>query len=266
LTWSIIELPARGVDVSISVVGLGSVVALVAFFALERRRAAPMLDLALFRSRQFSAANAETFVVYAALGGAFFLLPLQLQMRLGYSPLAAGLALLPVTILMLLLSARMGQLAQRIGPRVPMTIGPMICAAGLLLLARLDGGGRQLEKLLPAVVLFGLGLATTVAPLTATVLGAAPSGRAGIASAINNCVARTAGLLAVATLPAVAGLSGHGLNGGFRQGMLITAALCAAGGCIGWLGIRNPARKLAAQGTCCPLDATPLRSEAARTA
>ena len=117
-----------------------------------------MLDLTLFHSRRFSAANAETFVVYAALGGAMFLLPIDLQQVVGYSPLAAGAALLPTTVMMLLLSASMGRLAQRIGPRLPLTIGPLIAAAGLLLLVRNDPGRSYLVTTLPALVVFGLGL------------------------------------------------------------------------------------------------------------
>jgi MFS family permease len=204
-----------------------------------------MLDLALFRNRQFSAANAETLVVYAALGGAFFLLPLDLQQARGYSPIAAGAALLPATAMMLMLSASMGRLAQRIGPRVPLALGPLIAGAGLFLLGRGGAGASYLTTVLPALLVFGLGLAITVAPITATVLSAAPSGKVGIASAINNCVARTASLIAVATLPAAAGLGPQSqlhpaaFEAAFRRGTIICAALCAAGGAVAWLTIRN---------------------------
>src|SRR5262249_62331358 len=135
-------------------------------------RREPMLPLELFRVRQFNAANLVTFIVYAALVGATFVVPVGLQQVAGYAPLQAGAALVPVTILMLALSARAGQLAQRIGPRLPMSLGPIIAGAGLALLVRLDAGTTYLTTVLPAIVVFGLGLSLTVAPLTSTVLSA----------------------------------------------------------------------------------------------
>jgi Na+/melibiose symporter-like transporter len=174
-----------------------------------------------------------------------FLLPIDLQQVVGYSPLAAGAALLPTTAMMLLLSASMGRLAQRIGPRLPLTIGPILAAVGLLLLVRNDPGRSYLVTTLPALVVFGLGLSFTVAPITATVLAAAPTGKAGLASAINNCVARTGTLIAVAVLPAAAGLGPRSyleprvFAAGYARGMIITAALCAAGGVLAGLTLRN---------------------------
>jgi EmrB/QacA subfamily drug resistance transporter len=239
ITYALIELPVRGArSADVLVAGGAGIVALAAFFIVEARRRAPMLDLSLFRSRRFSAANAETFVVYAALGGAFFLLPIDLQQVLGYSPLAAGAALLPTTAMMLLLSATMGRLAQRIGPRVPLSVGPLIAAAGLLLLIRSEPGRSYFTTVLPALVVFGLGLSITVAPITATVLAAAPTGKAGLASAINNCVARTGSLLAVAMLPAASGLGEKSyleprvFAAGYVRGMIIAASLCAVGGVL----------------------------------
>ena len=135
-----------------------------------------MLPLDIFASRQFTAANLATFAVYAALGGVLFLLVVHLQVVAGFSPLAAGTALLPMTLLMLLLSSRAGALAQRIGPRLPMTLGPLICAAGMLLFLRVGEAASYVSDVLPGVVVFGLGLSLTVAPLTTTVLAAAPSG------------------------------------------------------------------------------------------
>jgi EmrB/QacA subfamily drug resistance transporter len=225
--------------------GLG-VAALVAFLAWERQTAAPMLPLDLFGSRQFSAANLVTFVVYGALSGSLFLMPIQLQRVVGYSPLASGVALVPITVLMLLLSARAGRLAARIGPRLPMTLGPLGVAAGFVLFTRIGPGASYLVDILPASLVYGLGLTLTVAPLTTTVLAAAPAEHAGIASAVNNDVARTAGLLAVAVLPVAAGISGAGaleparFADGFRAAMTIAAVLCAAGGVLSWLTIRNP--------------------------
>jgi EmrB/QacA subfamily drug resistance transporter len=247
VTYALIELPAHGARatdvVAAGALGIG---ATLAFFVVERLRAEPMLELALFGNRQFSAANVETFVVYAALGGAFFLLPIHLQQVLGYSPLAAGAALLPPTVVLLLLSASAGRLAQRIGPRLPLTLGPLVAAGGLLLLLFTAPGRSYFATVLPALVVFGLGLALTVAPITATVLAAAPTSKAGLASAINNCVARTGSLLAVATLPAASGLGPDSyldpdaFAAGFRRSMIIAAALSAAGGTLAWAGIRKP--------------------------
>ena len=194
-----------------------------------------MMPLEIFTSRQFSAANLVTFVVYAALGGVFFLLVSFLQISLGYSPIAAGAASLPVTVLMLLFSARSGALAQRIGPRIPLTVGPLVIAAGLLLMTRIDPGDSYVSSVLPAVIVFGLGLTLVVAPVTATVLAAADSRHSGIASGINNAVARVAGLLAVAVLPLIAGLTGDkfydpdAMTDGFRMAMVACAALAVAG-------------------------------------
>ena len=165
-----------------------------------------MLPLTLFRNRQFSGANLTTLAVYAALGGAFFLLVLQLQLALGYSALEAGSALLPVTLLMVSLSSRAGAWAQRIGPRLPMTIGPIGVAAGLLLWTRVGVGATYVEAVLPGAVVFGLGLACTVAPLTATIMASADGEHLGAASGVNNAIARLAGLLAVTILPIVVSL------------------------------------------------------------
>jgi hypothetical protein len=203
------------------------------------------VPLGLFRSRQFSAANLTTLLVYAALGGALFLLPLQLQQVMGLSPLAAGSSLLPVTVIMFLLSARMGRLAQTMGPRLPMSVGPLIAAAGLAWMGLIEAHSSYLGAVLPPVLVFGLGLACTVAPLTATALSAAPNHQAGVASAINNDVARTGSLLAVAVLPPLAGITNvaggltAALTRDFPWAMLIAAATCAAGGLIAAAGIRN---------------------------
>ncbi len=248
LTYGLIEAPTRGWS-SPGVAGslALAVVTAPAFFIVEHRRAHPMLPLDLFRVRQFSGANAVTFAVYGALGGALFLLPIELQIVAHYSPLASGLALLPVTLVMLLFSARSGQLSARIGPRLQMTLGPFVVGAGLALLTRATNPGSYLTQVFPAVLLFAVGLAIVVAPLTATAMGAAPAEHSGIASAVNNVVARAAGLLAVAVLPLAAGLTGAAalsaatLATGFRTAMLIAAAASAAGGVIAALTIRNPA-------------------------
>ncbi len=207
-----------------------------------------MLPLGLFRSRQFSGANGVTFAVYGALGGALFLLPVELQIVKGYSPLEAGISLLPLTLVMLAFSARSGALSARIGPRLQMTVGPLIVGAGLFLLVRATDPGSYWTQVFPAVLLFAIGLAVTVAPLTATAMSAAPAEHSGVASAVNNVVARAASLLAVAVLPLLAGLTGAAalesatLAAGFRTAMVISGLTCAAGGVLAALTIRNPAR------------------------
>jgi EmrB/QacA subfamily drug resistance transporter len=255
ITFGLISAPARGwTSLSVLASLAAGVVLLAAFLVAEARSTHPMLPLGVFRSRQFSAANAVTFVVYGALGATFFLIPVVLQEGAGYSPLTAGAALLPVTALMLLLSARASELAARIGPRLPMTVGPLLIAAGMALFTRIDTTGDYLTQVLPAALTFGLGTALNVAPLTATALAAAPAEHAGVASAVNNAVARAASLIAVAVLPVAAGITGTvylhpaALISHFHVAVLIAAAWCAAGGLLAAVSIRNPQRprKLAA--------------------
>jgi len=249
LTYGLIEAPTLGWSSPAVVACLvAAALAAPAFLVVEHRRANPMLPLTLFRSRQFSGANGVTFAVYGALGGALFLLPVELQIVKGYSPLESGIALFPLTLVMLTLSARSGALSARIGPRLQMTAGPFIIGTGLALLVRATNPGSYWTQVFPAVLLFALGLAVTVAPLTATAMGAAPAEHSGVASAVNNVVARAGGLLAVAVLPLLAGLTGADaldsgtLASGFRTAMLISAVTCAAGGVLAALTIRNPPR------------------------
>ena len=173
LTFTVIQAPEDGLDspmvLAALVVGL---VSAVAFVFVERRSPEPMLPLSIFDSRQFSSANVVTFVVYAAMGGVFFLVVF-LQVSLGYSPIAAGAASLPITALMLAFSPRAGALAQRIGPRLPLTLGPIGIAIGMLMMTMIDPGDSYVGSVLPAVIVFGLGLTLVVAPITATVLAAA---------------------------------------------------------------------------------------------
>jgi EmrB/QacA subfamily drug resistance transporter len=218
------------------------VVALVAFVVTERRLPQPMLPLDIFRSRQFTGTNLTTLAVYTALGATTFLLVLQLQLGLGYSAIEAGASLLPITLLMLTLSARAGQLSQRTGPRLPMTVGPLIIAAGMLLLARVEPGTNYLTHVLPALIVFGLGLACTVAPLTSAVLASVEDRHLGVGSGVNNAVARVAGLLSVALLPALAGLdlsSRTGLGDSFATAMRIAAGFSVVGGLIAFLTVRT---------------------------
>ncbi|MGH3873202.1 MAG: MFS transporter [Pseudonocardiaceae bacterium] len=228
--------------------GAAGLAALVAFVLVERRSPHPLVPLGLFIDRSFSVANAVTFLVYAGLGVFFFLLLLQLQIVAGFTPLAAGTALLPVTVLMLLLSSRAGALAERIGPRLPMTAGPLLAATGFLLTLRIGRGASYLADVLPAVTVLGLGLSLTVAPLTATVLGSAAARYAGTASGVNNAIARSGNLLAVAVIPVAAGLGGAGyadplsFDPGFRTAMLISAALLAVGALLTLTLLREPHR------------------------
>ena len=239
VTYALIEAPVRGAGApEVVAASLAGGLGLLAFLLVERRCAAPMLPLALFSSRVFSAVNAVTFVVYGAFGGVFFLLVVALQTVAGFSPLAAGTSLLPVTVVMLLLSSRAGAWAQVTGPRLPLTAGPLVCAAGVLLMLRVGPGASYVLDVLPGVTVLGLGLSWLVAPLTATVLAAAETRHVGVASGVNNAVARAAGLLAVAVLLALGGLAGddyadHGaFADGFRTALLVCTGVLVAGAAL----------------------------------
>lgn len=226
---------------------IGGAALLVAFVAVERRATSPLVPLDIFHEREFVGVNATTLIVYAALNGLFFLLMLQLQSVLGYSALRAGASLLPINVLMLALSPIAGRVAERIGPRPLMTGGSLVAAAGMLLFTRVQPGAPYATSVLPAAIVFGVGLSSLVAPLTSVALGALGERRAGLASGVNNAVARLAGLLAVAVLPLAAGLGGvqelrgSVFAGGFARGMMICAALCAAGSVIAAVTIRGSA-------------------------
>ena len=248
ITYALTEGPGAGWDDPlILATGIGGVGMLAGFVWVEARGRHPLVPLGLFRIRDFSVANAMTFVVYGALGGALFLLPIQLQTVAGFSPLQAGSALIPMTIVMLLLSTYAGRLSARIGPRIPMGVGPIVAGAGLALLTRVGEGASYATDVLPAVLVFALGMSLTVAPLSVTVLGAAGADKAGVASAVNNAVARVASLLAIAVIPVVAGISGDDyrvpdvFDDGFRTGTLLCAAMCILGGLIVLVALRDPA-------------------------
>jgi EmrB/QacA subfamily drug resistance transporter len=252
MAYALIEGPAQGSNATVVVLAavLG-VVGLGGFLVAEHRSRHPMLPLGIFASRQFSVSNILTFAVYGALSGVLFLLAVDLQQVLGYSAIEAGASMLPITLLMLAFSARAGQLASRIGPRLPMSLGPLIITGGLLLMTRIGPGSQYLTAIFPAVVVFGIGLVLTVAPLTTTVLAAVDATHAGVASGVNNAVARVAGLVAVAVLPPLAGLTGAAyrqplrFSHGFHTAVLIGAGLCAAGAVVSGLGIDNPKRETA---------------------
>jgi EmrB/QacA subfamily drug resistance transporter len=231
--------------------GIGGVLCMGAFIAVERRVSNPILPLSIFRSRQFSGVNAATFLVYGALSGLFFLLMPQLQSNLKYSALLAGAALTPVNVIMLVVSPISGRASARIGARVLMTVGALIAAAGMLLFARVQPGASYLGTILPATIVFGIGLSILVAPLTSAVLNAVKESDTGIASGINNAVARMAGLIATAALPLAAGLGGAAkLEGaayaaGYARAMIISAGLCAAGAVVAFATVRkeHPSRR-----------------------
>ncbi|GAA3234202.1 MFS transporter [Pseudonocardia petroleophila] len=246
LTYALTGLAEAGPTPALVVGLVVGVLALVAFVVVERRSRHPLVPPALFASRTFSAANAVTLLIYGALGVVFFLLVLHLQTVAGFSPLAAGTSLLPVTAIMLVFSARAGALAGRIGPRIPLTVGPLVSACGLLLMLRIGADATWVLHVLPAVLVFGAGLALTVAPLTATVLDAAPDRYAGSASGVNNAVARAAGLLAVAVIPGLAGIGGAdytdpaAFGSGFRTAMTIGAGLLVAASVTAFALVRRP--------------------------
>ena len=250
---------------------VGGVAAGVAFVYVEKRRPDPMMPLDIFASRQFTAVNLVTLCVYAAFGGFFFLAALQLQIAVGWSALGAGTALLPATLLMLLLSARSGELGERIGPRIPLTVGPLLCATGMLLMLRVGPDASYLTDVLPAVLVLGLGMVSLVAPLTATVLASVDVSRAGLASGINNAAARAAGLIAVAALPLLAGMGPEAYRDAgefastFRRAMPMCAGLLVAGSVIAWWAVRaSPAARPEPRPACathCGVTAPPLEPE-----
>jgi predicted MFS family arabinose efflux permease len=299
MTFGLIEQPLYGWgDPTVALPLVLGAVLFASFLLYESRTESPMLPLGLFRRRNFAIGNVETFSMYAGLGLLFFFLVLFLQQVAGYDALEAGASAVPVTAVMFLLSMRFGALADRYGPRFFMGVGPLVAAAGLLLMLRIDASVEYLTDLLPPLLVFALGLSMTVAPLTATVLADADEHNAGIASGINNAIARVAGLVAIAAVgalvaaqfgskldqelgplasrPAVARViaaakreplakvRARGLPprvaarvarasedasvSAFRTGMGVSAVLVGLGGLLGLMGIRNPRRKVEAEG------------------
>jgi EmrB/QacA subfamily drug resistance transporter len=249
LVGALIAGPTLGVGALILGAGITGVLLLIGFVLHERRLSAratePLLPLEVFRSRQFTGANLMTLLVYGALNGLMFLLMPQLQDNLGYDALRAGAALLPVNAIMLALSPAAGRIASRIGPRLPMVVGALTAAGAMALFTRVQPGASYLAAVLPAAIVFGLGLACMVAPLTAAVLRAVDEGEAGVASAINNAVARLAGLFAAAALPLAAGmggvtqLEGPAFAAGYARAMWICAGLCAAGALVALVTVKG---------------------------
>ena len=248
LTYALVEAGAKGLgSASVIATGLAGIAALVVFVVVERRSPAPMMPLSLFSSREFSAANLLTLTAYGALGALFFFFATYLQVVGGYKPLAAGLASLPVTVVMMLLSSRVGGLTSKIGPRRLMTAGGALTAIGTLILATSGHHPDYWFRILPGLLVFSFGLVMIAVPVTVTVLNSTTTHRAGIASGVNNAVARAAGALAVAAFPLLVGLKGEGyadpakLEPAFTRAMVLTAALLAVSGVIAWFGIRDAA-------------------------
>jgi len=244
VTAALIDGPRLGFRDPIIVALLASgAIVLVAFAVIERRSESPLLPPRLFRSRAFTGANVATVLMYAALGGVLLLLMLQLQGNMGYSALESGASLLPANVLMLALSPAAGRFAHRHGARGPMTVGALVAGVGMLLFSRVVPGATYAGAILPAVVVFGLGLSMLVAPLTAAVLAAAPDRDAGVASGVNNAVARLAGLISAAALPVAAGigglekLSGLQLTQGFARAMWICAGLAVLAAAVAWVTV-----------------------------
>jgi len=218
------------------------VVSMVGFVFHERRTKQPMLPLGLFSVRNFSVGNVATFFIYAALSLQGFILVIFLQQVAGYSATMAGLVSLPTTLIMLFLSSKFGALSGTYGPRLFMTVGPIVSGLGTLWLLTVTVPTDYWTQLLPGILLFGLGLSITVAPLTSAILGSIKSAQAGIGSAINNAVSRIAGLLAVAAIGVFVGTSVT--LEGFHAGMIICASLLIVGGIVSAVGIKNPTRNI----------------------
>jgi EmrB/QacA subfamily drug resistance transporter len=266
LVFALTEEPARGWgDPVVAGPLVGGALLLAAFLRHEARTRFPMLPLGLFRTRNFTVGNAATLTIFGGLGATTFFVTIYLQQVAGYEAVEAGLALVPVTLVMWLLAARFGGLADRLGPRVFMSAGPLVAGSGLLWLGRLGAEPDYARDVLPPVLVFGLGLAMTVAPLTNAVLGAVAPARAGVASGTNNAVARVGSLVSIAAVGAVvsgsytaalgdgapAALRDRPLSGGagtaasvaaYGDGMLVAALLVMAGGVISLAGIVNARR------------------------
>jgi predicted MFS family arabinose efflux permease len=269
-TWALTEAGPRGwTDPAVIAAGIVALVGIVAFVRRMRRTDNPLVPPSLFRSREFTVTNVATVLLYSAIVVSFFLVSYELQVGAGWSALAAGTALLPATLLMLLLSARSGALAQRIGPRAQLTAGPLILAAGLLLLTRIGPGATWATDVLPGAIVLGVGLVTFVAPLTATVMGSVSADHVSVASGVNNAIARTASLASLALIPGVSGLTeatGQAdVTTAFRIALVISASIAAVAAPVCFVGLGPHARaRSSARRTICPVDGPPLQPDPAR--
>jgi drug resistance transporter, EmrB/QacA subfamily len=269
-TWALTEAGPRGWT-NAAVVGAGGL-ALLALVGFVRRMLTahdPLVPPALFRNRAFTVTNLATVLLYGALGVSFFLIAYQLQVASGWSALQSGTALLPATILMLIFSAPSGALAQRIGPRLQLTVGPVVAGLGLLLFARIGRDASWFADVLPGALVFALGLVTFVAPLTATVMASADPDHVSVASGVNNAIARAASLAALAVVPVVAGLADASgpveVTEAFRTAMVIVACVAMAAGPLCFVGLGPHARgRRSARRVVCPVDGAPLQPDPGR--
>jgi EmrB/QacA subfamily drug resistance transporter len=239
ITYGLIQGPAEHWNAGAVIPIFAGLLFANAFFIVEKNKKDPMVPLALFKSRNFSGSNLMTFAMYGALSGFMFALVIYLQTKMHYSAIKAGLSLLPVTLLMLSLSGRMGELSSKYGPRRFMVAGPITAGAGVLLLTNLQPGDNYITYLLPRVILFGIGLVITVAPLTTTVMSSVPNEDSGIASAINNAVSRVGGLFVVALLGLL------GTDHVFKFSMILSGSLAVLAGIISYIAIQNPEKLVA---------------------
>lgn len=269
-TWAFTQAGAHGWSDLVVVGALAiAVSASVAFVSRMLRTPNPLVPPALFRNRTFTVLNLATVLLYGPLGASFFLIAYVLQVGSDWSAFEAGTALLPATLLMLALSAPSGSLAQRIGPRPQLTIGPPIAAIGLLLLVRIDSNTSWINDVLPGAIVFGLGLVTFVAPLTATIMAAADPDHVSVASAVNNAIARAAALGAIALIPVISGLSvasGAGeITHAFRIALVIAACIAAAAGPLVLIGLGSAARsQRTARRVHCAIDGPPVQTDSRR--
>ncbi len=269
-TWALTAAGPRGWTDAWVVVGANVAIASLALFVRRMLHTAdPLVPPALFRDRTFTVVNLQTVVLYAAIGVSFFLVSYELQVATGWSALRAGVALLPATGLMLVLSASSGALAQRIGPRLQLTIGPLLAATGLLLLTRIGEDTSWVTDVMPGAIVFGLGLVTFVAPLTATVMAAADPNHVSVASGVNNAIARAANLGALSVIPVIAGLSAATdpaeITHSFRLALVITACMAAAAAPLAYFGLDAKVRcARTARRVHCNLDGAPLQAPANR--
>jgi len=269
-TWALTESGPKGWgDPTVVGAAVVAVVAGIAFVLRMMRTHDPLVPPALFENRTFTVTNVATFLLYGALGVTFFLVAYQLQVAAGWSALEAGVALLPVTVLMLVLSAPSGALAQRIGPRIQLTVGPLLAAAGLLLLTRVGADAEWIRDVFPGAIVFGLGLVTFVAPLTATVMAAADQRHVSVASGVNNAIARAASLTALAVIPAAAGLAdasgAAAVTDAVHTALTIAAVLAAVAGVVCLVGLAPRTRsERSARRVTCAVDGTPLEPDPVR--
>jgi EmrB/QacA subfamily drug resistance transporter len=269
-TWALTEAGPRGwTDTGVLVAGAISIAGIAAFVWRMLHTPDPLVPPALFRSRDFTVMNLATVLLYGAIGVSFFLVAYELQVAAGWSALRAGIALLPATFLMLIFSSASGSLAQRIGPRLQLTVGPLVAAAGLLLLSRIGSDTSWTADVLPGAVLFGLGLVTFVAPLTATVMGAVDPDHVSVGSGVNNAIARTASLASLAVIPVVSGLAvANGpaeVTDAFRLGLMITAAIAALASPVSFIGLGAHQRvRRSARRVYCPVDGPPNQPDPAQ--